>query len=91
MTEPSTQQPAYDIESRDLRKSFGDHEVLRGVDLKVPKGSTCVLVGPSGCGKSVFLKHMVALLAADSGEMIVLGKNIAELPPDELLALRRVN
>ena len=89
MTEQTPQQPTYDIESRDLRKSFGDHEVLRGVDFKVPKGKTYVLVGPSGCGKSVFLKHMVALLTADSGEMLVLGKNIAELPPDELMALRR--
>jgi ABC-type sugar transport system ATPase subunit len=55
------------------------------VNLKVPKGKTCVLVGPSGCGKSVFLKHVVALLTADSGEMIVLGRKITELPPAELL------
>jgi phospholipid/cholesterol/gamma-HCH transport system ATP-binding protein len=88
VSEPSTQQPTYDIEARDLRKSF-DHEVLRGVNLKVPKGKTFALVGPSGCGKSVFLKHIVALLTPDSGEMIVLGKNIAQLPPQELLELRR--
>ncbi|MGO8705552.1 MAG: ABC transporter ATP-binding protein [Candidatus Brocadiia bacterium] len=89
MTQQTPQQPTYDIEARELRKSFGDHEVLRGVDLQVAKGTTCVLVGPSGCGKSVFLKHIVALLTPDSGEMTVLGKNIAELPPLELLALRR--
>jgi len=84
-----TEEQVYDIEARGLRKKFGDHEVLRGVDLKVPKGKTFVLVGPSGCGKSVFLKHIVALLTPDSGEMIVLGKNIHELPPDELLSIRR--
>jgi phospholipid/cholesterol/gamma-HCH transport system ATP-binding protein len=89
VSEPPAQQPTYDIEARNLWKSFGDHEVLRGVNLKVRRGTTCVLVGPSGCGKSVFLKHIVALLTADSGEMIVLGKNIATLPPPELLELRR--
>lgn len=89
MSQEPTEQPTYDIEARDLRKSFGDHEVLRGVNLQVPKGKTFVLVGPSGCGKSVFLKHIVALLTADSGEMIVLGRNIATLPPSELLELRR--
>jgi phospholipid/cholesterol/gamma-HCH transport system ATP-binding protein len=89
VSQEPTEQPTYDIEARDLRKSFGDHEVLRGVNLQVPKGKTFVLVGPSGCGKSVFLKHIVALLTADSGEMIVLGRNIATLPPSELLELRR--
>jgi len=89
VSQQPTQQPTYDIEARDLRKSFGDHEVLCGVNLQVPKGKTFVLVGPSGCGKSVFLKHIVALLTADSGEMIVLGKDIAALPPTELLELRR--
>lgn len=77
------------IEVSDLRKSFGDHEVLKGVNLTVRSGETFVIVGPSGCGKSVFLKHIVALLTPDSGTLLVLGQPIHELPPKELMELRR--
>jgi ABC-type sugar transport system ATPase subunit len=72
----------YDIRARDVRRNFGQHEVLRGVNLDVPKGATIVLVGPSGCGKSVFLKHIVGLLTADSGEMTVLGEDIGRVRPE---------
>lgn len=84
-----SEEQTYDIEAIGVHKSFGENHVLRGVDLKVEKGKTFVIVGPSGCGKSVFLKHMVALLRPDSGTVKVLGKVIHELPPEELLQLRR--
>jgi len=80
---------SYDIEVTKLNKSFGTNHVLRDVDLRVAKGETFVLVGPSGCGKSVLLKHIVALLSPDSGEVHVLGKNIHRIPPEELLAVRQ--
>jgi phospholipid/cholesterol/gamma-HCH transport system ATP-binding protein len=84
-----TESETIDIEAADLNKSFGTHHVLRGLSLKVRKGTTFVIVGPSGTGKSVFLKHIIALLRPDSGAMLVLGKDIYALPPDELLELRR--
>jgi len=78
-----------DIEAQKLNKSFASNHVLRDLNLKVRKGETFVIVGPSGCGKSVFLKHIAALLTPDSGDLRVLGHRIHELPPDQLLQLRR--
>ena len=78
----------YDIEAVAVNKSFDSNHVLRDLTLRVRKGETFVLVGPSGCGKSVFLKHVVALLTPDSGEIRVLGQCIHKLNPTELLKLR---
>jgi len=80
---------SFDVIADKLNKSFGANHVLRDFTLSVEKGHTFVIVGPSGSGKSVFLKHLVGLLTPDSGEVTVLGKKMNELPPDELLALRR--
>jgi phospholipid/cholesterol/gamma-HCH transport system ATP-binding protein len=54
-----------------LTKSFHGQPVLRGVDLEVPAGSITVIIGRSGGGKSVFLKHLLGLLRADSGRVMV--------------------
>jgi phospholipid/cholesterol/gamma-HCH transport system ATP-binding protein len=75
------------IELRDIWKSFGPHEVLRGVDLKVEAGTTTVIIGGSGTGKSVTLKHMVGLLKPDRGRVIVDEEDITEFDKE---ALRRV-
>ncbi len=61
------------IEVRDLHKSFGAKQVLRGVNLQIPSGQSVTIIGRSGCGKSVLLKHLVALLKPDSGDVIVDG------------------
>ena len=53
-----------------LHKSFGDHQVLRGVDIDVKEGSSLVILGSSGSGKSVLIKLMVGLLKPDSGSII---------------------
>lgn len=79
----------FDVIADKLNKSFGRNHVLRDFTLSVEKGTTFAIVGPSGSGKSVFLKHLVGLLTPDSGTVTVLGKEINELPADELLALRR--
>ena len=77
------------IEVRQLRKRFGDQQVLDGVDLTIEKGETLVIIGRSGGGKSVLLKHLVGLTHPDSGEVIVDGLDIAHLNERELLAVRR--
>jgi phospholipid/cholesterol/gamma-HCH transport system ATP-binding protein len=48
-----------------LSKSFGEKEVLRGVDLEIARGESLMLVGGSGAGKSVFIKHLIGLLQPD--------------------------
>jgi phospholipid/cholesterol/gamma-HCH transport system ATP-binding protein len=76
------------IEVRDLWKSFGDQEVLRGINLTVKDGETMVVLGPSGCGKSVLLKHVIGLMRPDRGAIVVEGKELTELDEHELKELR---
>ena len=59
---------------RDLRKSFGDQEVLKGVDIDVKPGEIFVIMGPSGSGKSVLLKHLIGLEEPDAGEIFINGE-----------------
>jgi phospholipid/cholesterol/gamma-HCH transport system ATP-binding protein len=57
-----------------LSKSFGSQQVLQNVSFKVEPGEIFALMGPSGSGKSVLLRHLVALEAADSGEVLIGGQ-----------------
>ena len=59
---------------RGLRKSFGEQEVLKGVDLEVKPGEIFVIMGPSGSGKSVLLKHLIGLEEPDAGEILINGE-----------------
>ena len=61
---------------RDLRKSFGEQPVLRGLSFDIRAGEVFVLMGPSGSGKSVFLRHLIGLETPDAGE-IRLGGELA--------------
>jgi len=54
---------------RGLRKSFGDNEVLRGIDLHIPPGQFVAIVGRSGCGKSTLLRLIAGLETADAGSI----------------------
>jgi phospholipid/cholesterol/gamma-HCH transport system ATP-binding protein len=76
------------IEVIDLYKSFGDHQVLRGIKLKVEEGSTCVILGASGSGKTVLLKHLIALLKPDRGQVLIDGQDIVPLEAEELSKVR---
>ncbi|WP_416866202.1 MAG: ABC transporter ATP-binding protein [Imperialibacter sp.] len=71
-----------------LSKSFGDLDVLKGIDLTVLKGENLAVLGKSGSGKSVLIKILVGLLKPDKGFVKVLGEEVAELPARELDALR---
>ena len=77
------------IDVRGLYKRFGDHEVLRGVDLAVEEGSTVVILGGSGSGKTVLMKHMIGLLKPDRGQVLVEGEDIVPLGAAELEVVRR--
>src|SRR5690606_33191506 len=77
------------IEINNLHKSFGTNNVLTGVNLKIQKGETLVIIGRSGCGKSVLIKHIVGLLKPDNGFVKVEDKIVHELPVTELYQLRR--
>jgi phospholipid/cholesterol/gamma-HCH transport system ATP-binding protein len=76
------------IRFEDVHKAFGEKVVLDGVSLDIPEGETTVLIGVSGSGKSVLLKHVVGLLAPDSGTVSVDGQVVSELDWDGLTALR---
>ena len=77
------------IEVRQLRKRFGDQQVLDGVDLTIEQGESLVIIGRSGGGKSVLLKQLVGLTHPDSGQVLVEGQDIAQLDERELLGVRR--
>jgi polar amino acid transport system ATP-binding protein len=64
------------IEIIDLHKSFGDNEVLKGVNLKVDTGQVVCLIGPSGSGKSTALRCINGLESYDAGEVRVLGQRV---------------
>ncbi len=64
------------IQVRDLHKSFGDHEVIRGVDLDVAEGEVVTIIGPSGSGKSTLLRCLNLLEVPTSGSVRILGQEI---------------
>ncbi len=65
----------------DLCKSFGDTEIIRGVNLDVKKGEFVVFVGPSGCGKSTLLRMIAGLEDVTAGEIVIGGKPVKDVPP----------
>ncbi|MCC7078000.1 MAG: ABC transporter ATP-binding protein [Acidimicrobiia bacterium] len=69
---------------RDLRKSFGHLEVLRGLDLDVRRGSITGFLGPNGAGKTTTIRAMLGLVTTDAGSIRILGRHV----PDELVDLR---
>jgi len=68
------------IEVSGLRKSFGDHVVLDGIDLSVPEGSVFALLGPNSAGKATMVRILATLSAADAGEVRVAGHDIVREP-----------
>ena len=79
----------YAIELEDLKKSFdGKDFVLKGIDLKIPKGSLTAIIGFSGTGKSVLLKHILGLYKPTSGKATVLNTDLSTLDDNELTKFR---
>lgn len=79
------------IELRNIHKSFGDLNVIRGVNLKIDKGDVVVILGPSGSGKTTFLRCINFLEAADEGELLMgdLHVDMKHVKKKEILEVRR--
>jgi phospholipid/cholesterol/gamma-HCH transport system ATP-binding protein len=77
------------IRFADLHKSFGDKQVLRGVDLAIRRGDTVVVLGGSGSGKSVLLRHTIGLHRPDVGQVWVDDEEISDLAEDDLFDTRK--
>tara|TARA_B100001115_G_scaffold105446_1_gene77792 strand:+ start:257 stop:907 length:651 start_codon:yes stop_codon:yes gene_type:complete len=70
-------------------KSYDTTNVLTGIDLDISKGELIVLLGPSGSGKTTLLNLIAGIDTANSGEILVLGKNLSEMTDLELTEYRR--
>ncbi len=76
-----------EIEIEDLIKSFGEHQVLRGIDLQVCRGDMVAILGGSGSGKTVLLNHILGQLTPDTGRIKVADYSRAETPLVDLATL----
>lgn len=67
----------------DIRKSYGAHPVIKGVNIGIEDGEFVILVGPSGCGKSTLLRMLAGLEHITSGEIRIGDKVVNDLPPKD--------
>ena len=71
------------IEFRNVHKSFGNNEVLKGINLSIDEGEFVTLLGPSGCGKSTLLRCFSGLETVTEGEIYLDGTNITDFTPKQ--------
>lgn len=79
------------ITVENITKSYGNHPVLKGIDLRISEGGFVVILGASGSGKSTLLNTISGLERPDSGSVLYDSYEISGLPDDELTAFRRDN
>ena len=79
------------IEAKGIYKSFGNVEVIKGIDLHIDNGEIVTIVGASGAGKSTLLQIIGTLEKADKGEVSINGRNISKLNQKNLAAFRNKN
>jgi phospholipid/cholesterol/gamma-HCH transport system ATP-binding protein len=79
----------WSIRCLDVHKRLGGVPVLNGLNVAFPDDTISVVLGPSGTGKSVLIKHIIGLMFADSGEVLVQGQPVSKLTMPDLLKLRR--
>ena len=76
------------IHIKDITKSFGTLQVLRGINLQIEKGEVVAIVGPSGAGKTTLLQIMGTLDKPDTGKVLIQGKNVFRLSGSKLSKFR---
>jgi len=72
-----------DLKISALHKYYGAVHAVRGIDLEIPAGEFTVLVGQSGCGKSTLLRTIAGLEDIGSGDIVIAGEVVNDLPPRE--------
>ena len=87
--EPELDGSAPVVVVEDLRKTFGSHNVLNGINLSVNRGETLAVLGRSGTGKSVLLRRIIGLETPDSGLIRINGQNIVGLALDRMGEIRK--
>ena len=88
MTSPKNSSNEIIAEIINLKKSFGEQEVLKSISFNLYKGENLVVLGKSGSGKSVLIKCIVRLMNADDGSINVFGKDVSKLSSKELSIMR---
>jgi phospholipid/cholesterol/gamma-HCH transport system ATP-binding protein len=76
------------LDVRHLHVSFGKQQVLRDINLRVPRGQTLAIIGESGCGKTVLLKTLIDLIRPTSGQVLFDGQDLSNLQGVELVEQR---
>ncbi len=76
------------MELRDVHKSYGRKDVLRGADLRIRRGEVLVIMGGSGSGKSVSLRHLLGLEKPDAGRVFVDGEDVTDLRESQMYEVR---
>ena len=71
------------VELRKIKKCYGDHDVIHGIDMQIGDGEFVVIVGPSGCGKSTLLRMVAGLEAITGGEVLIDGRVVNDLEPKD--------
>lgn len=77
------------VEIKDLRFAYGEREVLKGININIPRGKVVAILGSSGCGKTTLLRQIGGQLRPAAGHVKVTGQVVHELGLDELYHLRR--
>ena len=65
------------LELKNIRKSYGKKEILKGINLTVEEGEIISVLGPSGCGKSTLLNIIAGILPLDSGQVVIHGEEVS--------------
>ncbi|MEE1287860.1 MAG: ATP-binding cassette domain-containing protein, partial [Bacteroidaceae bacterium] len=77
------------IELKDLHKSFGGREVLKGINAQFEDGKTNLIIGQSGSGKTVLMKNIVGLFTPEKGQILYDGRDFVQMTQKERVMLRR--